>query len=562
MCGIFSILNNIYSDDIVKKNFYKSSGRGPENSQIINVNNNVFGFHRLGINGYNDVSSNQPFNIDGIYLICNGEIYNWKQLYKMMDIKPTTKSDCEIIIHMYKKFGIEQTLNMLDGVFAFLLYDTNKEQIFVSRDVYGVRPLFIKKVMSYSSHHYIREPVYLFASELKSICDFSKSNNTDVEQFEPGSYMTFNRRTFGEVGSVFVNKQKFYKPSIIPKSFHTEFNEKDVENAISSIHTSLTNAVLKRIDNTDRDIACLLSGGLDSSLIAALVQKNSNKQISTWSIGMPGSEDIKYAKLVAEHIGSDHHEIILSEKEFLSSIEEVIYSIESYDTTTVRASIGNWLISKMIKENSDCKVVFNGDGSDEVCGGYMYFHLAPNSIDFDKESKKLLNNIHFFDVLRSDRSISVHGLEARTPFLDRNFVDTYLSINPNIRHHAKNKQCEKYLLRKAFDKDNLLPSKVLWRTKEAFSDGVSSLEKSWFTVLQEHIDINVFKNNYIVDSQKKHYTHNKPETNEQLYYRNVFDSRFKGCEKVIPYFWMPNFTDAKDASARTLDIYKQNIKEN
>ena len=559
MCGIFSILNNIYNDEIVKKNFYKSQGRGPENSQIINVNNNIFGFHRLAINGYNDESSNQPFNIEGIYLICNGEIYNWKKLYKMIDVKPTTKSDCEIIVHMYKKFGIEQTLNMLDGVFAFLLYDSINETIFVSRDIYGVRPLFIKKILNYSSHHYIREPVYLFSSELKSICDFSKSNNIDVQQFKPGSYMTFKK-----IDNIFqYNSEKiFYRPSMIPTSFNTEFSEEDFGNAISSINTSLTNAVLKRIDNTDRDIACLLSGGLDSSLIAALVQKNSKKQISTWSIGMPGSEDIKYAKLVAEHIGSNHHEIILSEKEFLSHIEEVIYSIESYDTTTVRASIGNWLISKMIRKHSDCKVVFNGDGSDEVCGGYMYFHLAPDSIDFDKECKKLLNNIHFFDVLRSDRSISVHGLEARTPFLDRNFVNTYLSINPNIRHHAKNNQCEKYLLRKAFDKDNLLPSKVLWRTKEAFSDGVSSLEKSWFTVLQEHIDINVFKNNYIVDSQKEHYKHNTPETNEQLYYRNVFDSRFKGCEKVIPYFWMPNFTDAKDASARTLDIYKQNMQEN
>jgi asparagine synthase (glutamine-hydrolysing) len=289
------------------------------------------------------------------------------------------------------------------------------------------------------------------------------------------------------------------------------------------------------------------------------VQKYSDKKISTWSIGMPGSEDIKYARLVAEHIGSEHHEIILSEKEFLSSIEEVIYSIESYDTTTVRASIGNWLISKTIRENSDCKVVFNGDGSDEVCGGYMYFHLAPNSIEFDKESKKLLENIHYFDVLRSDRSISVHGLEARTPFLDRHFVNTYLSINPNIRHHAKNKQCEKYLLRKAFDDTDLLPKQVLWRTKEAFSDGVSSLEKSWFTVLQEHIADNVFKNDENIDSQKQYYVHNTPETQEQLYYRQVFESRFKGCEKVIPYFWMPNFTDAKDASARTLNIYKENM---
>ena len=556
MCGIFSILNNIYDSELIKKNFNKSQGRGPENSHIINVDNNILGFHRLAINGFNDESSNQPFNIDGIYLICNGEIYNWKQLYKMIDVEATTKSDCEIIIHMYKKFGIEHTLNMLDGVFAFLLYDTNRQRIFVSRDVYGVRPLFLKKILSYSTHHYIREPVYLFASELKSISDFSKSNNIDINQFKPGSYMSFMKSNdiFQYIG-----EEMYYKPAMIPSSFSLDFNEHDVSNAISSIKTSLTNAVLKRIDNTERDIACLLSGGLDSSLIAALVQKYSDKKISTWSIGMPGSEDIKYARLVAEHIGSEHHEIILSEKEFLSSIEEVIYSIESYDTTTVRASIGNWLISKTIRENSDCKVVFNGDGSDEVCGGYMYFHLAPNSIEFDKESKKLLENIHYFDVLRSDRSISVHGLEARTPFLDRHFVNTYLSINPNIRHHAKNKQCEKYLLRKAFDDTDLLPKQVLWRTKEAFSDGVSSLKKSWFTVLQEHIADNVFKNDENIDSQKQYYVHNTPETQEQLYYRQVFESRFKGCEKVIPYFWMPNFTDAKDASARTLNIYKENM---
>ena len=252
---------------------------------------------------------------------------------------------------------------------------------------------------------------------------------------------------------------------------------------------------------------------------------------------MEGSEDIKYARKVAEFIGSDHHEYILSENEFLSNIENVIYDIESYDTTSVRASIGNWLISKKISEDSNCKVVFNGDGSDEVCGGYMYFHLAPDAVEFDKECKRLLNNIHFFDVLRSDRSISPHGLEARTPFLDRDFVNNYLSINPNLRHHSKNNQCEKYLLRRAFARDNLLPNEVLWRTKEAFSDGVSSQKKSWFETLQEYISDNIFKNNEnIVDTQKKYYTHNIPKTQEQLYYRNVFDSHYKGCEKVIPYF--------------------------
>ena len=240
------------------------------------------------------------------------------------------------------------------------------------------------------------------------------------------------------------------------------------------INESLSEAVRKRVNNTDREIACLLSGGLDSSLITALVKKMCpNKQLTTWSIGLKGSEDLKYARMVADHLGTVHNEIVVSEYDFLNCIESVIQAIESYDTTTVRASVGNWLISKYIKENSDCKVVFNGDGSDEVCGGYMYFHCAPDSIEFDKECKKLLKEIHFFDVLRSDRSISSHGLEARTPFLDANFVSTYLSIPANIRNHSENKCCEKYLLRRAFD-NGLLPKEVLWRTKEAFSDGVSS----------------------------------------------------------------------------------------
>ena len=177
--------------------------------------------------------------------------------------------------------------------------------------------------------------------------------------------------------------------------------------------------------------------------------------------------------MVARHLGTNHHSIVLKESDFLNAIETVIYTIESYDTTTVRASVGNWLISKYIKENSEAKVVFNGDGSDEVTGGYMYFHCAPDELEFDKECRRLLGNIHYFDVLRSDRSISSHGLEARTPFLDRSFVQNYLSIPAKFRYHKGNKQCEKYLLRKAFENDNILPKEVLWRTKEAFSDGVS-----------------------------------------------------------------------------------------
>ena len=213
----------------------------------------------------------------------------------------------------------------------------------------------------------------------------------------------------------------------------------------------------------------------------------------------------------------------------------MIHDIESYDTTTVRASVGNWLISKYIKENSKARVVFNGDGSDEVCGGYLYFHYAKNCLDFDKECKRLLKDIHFFDVLRSDRSISSHGLEARTPFLDRNFVQTYLSIPVQLRDHGAQGVCEKYLLRKSFEDKNLLPREVLWRTKEAFSDGVSGDKESWFETIQ------------------------KQHRDEKLYYKRIFNQHYNYNEQVIPYYWMPNFVDAKDASARTLDIYNKNL---
>ena len=260
-----------------------------------------------------------------------------------------------------------------------------------------------------------------------------------------------------------------------PNSFsiinYSNLNSKRyVSGACAAIYSKLEAAVIKRVNNTEREVACLLSGGLDSSIICALVKRHAIGNIHTWSIGLEGSEDLKYAKMVADHIGTIHHNIVVTEKEFLDSIPEVIWAIESYDTTTVRASVGNWLISKYIRKNSEAKVIFNGDGADEVMGGYLYFHMAPDSIEFDKECRRLLSNIHYFDVLRSDRSISSHGLEARTPFLDRSFIQCYLSLDPNIRHHALTNNPEKYLIRKAVELygDNLLPKQVLYRTKEAF----------------------------------------------------------------------------------------------
>jgi len=261
--------------------------------------------------------------------------------------------------------------------------------------------------------------------------------------------------------------------------------------------------------------------------------------------------------MVAEHIGSKHTEIILTENEFFDAIPEIIKTIESYDTTTVRASVGNYLVSKYISNNSDAKVIFNGDGSDELMGGYLYFHAAPDALSFDMETRRLLNDIHLFDVLRSDKSISSNGLEPRTPFLDINWVNMYLSLPLKYRYNPG--KPEKWLLRKSVEimDESLLPKEVLWRTKEAFSDGVSSNTKSWYEIITEKVSELMSGN-----IPKNSYKHLIPQTMEQYYYRTIFDSVYPNCENVLPYFWMPRFINATDASARTLNIYKSHHKLN
>jgi len=263
--------------------------------------------------------------------------------------------------------------------------------------------------------------------------------------------------------------------------------------------------------------------------------------LETFSIGLPGSTDLVYAKKVADYLGTNHTEIILSEQEFFDAIPEVIYKIESYDTTTVRASVGNYLIAKYISEHSEAKVIFNGDGSDELTGGYLYFHNVPNALLFDYEVKSLLKNIHYFDVLRSDRCISSCGLEPRTPFLDKTFVSTYLSIPLCFRNQPG---IEKKILRDSFI--DFLPNDVLYRKKEAFSDGVSGNDRSWYQVIDEKLlNMNIPKIEY-----NKEYL--KPRTKEQRYYRYLFEYNYANREKVIPYFWMPKWSNTTDPSARTL----------
>jgi len=592
MCGIFALLNNenCIPDDLIERQFEKGKNRGPEFSTLQNVSlKTKFGFHRLAINGLN-TESNQPIKINNITLICNGEIYNYKELYDLLpDIIPKTDSDCEIIIHLYEKFGIEYTLKILDGVFAFVLLDDNynstESKIFVARDPYGVRPLYFLKNKLFGMQN-TNENILGFASELKvlhGLCNnrIKIENAYDIDQFQPGTYSEY----------YFIHKVlSYWKPLKENVKYHsTGFTElisfdsthnhtNELNDILKNIQKYFRLAVQKRCCNTERPIACLLSGGLDSSLVAALVcefhKKNNLPMIETYSIGLADSEDLKYAKIVAEHLGTIHTEIILTEDFFLSVIPEVIYAIESYDTTSVRASIGNYLLGKYISKNSEAKVIFNGDGSDELIGGYLYMSSAPNAIEFDKECRRLLDNIYAFDVLRSDKCISSHGLEPRTPFLDRAWTQYYLSIPPQYRYHSGEffrhpcKNMEKFLLRLAFSHEHnenthLLPEKVLWRTKEAFSDGVSGQNKSLYVIIQERIDTKVdnFKGLKLKYNAMKEKIDciNTPNTSEQIYYRMLFEEYYPGHAKIVPYFWMPKYVKATDPSARTLEIYKDKM---
>jgi asparagine synthase (glutamine-hydrolysing) len=297
-----------------------------------------------------------------------------------------------------------------------------------------------------------------------------------------------------------------------------------------------------------------LSGGVDSSLIAAIAARElakKGKQLHTFSIGMPGSTDLVYAAKVAKHINSIHHEVVVSPETFLDAIPKVIYDTETYDITSVRASVGNWLIGKHIKETTDIKVVFNGDGSDEIGGGYLYFYAAPSNEEFEAESERLLKEIHIFDVLRSDRSVAAHGLEARTPFLDKNVVATWRAIATGLRRPVSGEtdRMEKQILRDAFVDDNYLPHDVLYRKKEAFSDGVSSKEDSWYKRCAEFA-----KTEGLTIKTMSETCHNPPKTEEAYWYRCIFEQHFPSiAAKTIPYMWMPRWVQgASDPSARTL----------
>ena len=524
MCGIFAYLGNSIDDNLLYQSFMKTSNRGPDDNIMKSITKNLtFSFHRLAIMD-TSYKGNQPLYHPHkpISVICNGEIYNFDELMKKNKFTSYSESDCEVLLYLYEKYGIHKMIKMIDTEsFAFCLYDGEKNELFVGRDRYGVRPLFMAKSANNE---------FVIASEAKSITPLMDK----IHQFKPGHWKSFKLND-----KIIDNKYVPYY-NYIYKTIKT--NNTDY---IYNIREKLSNAVKKRL-MSDRPIGCLLSGGLDSSIISALVAKHSTERIHTFAIGMEGSPDLEYAQKVADHIGSIHHSVMLDKDEFLQAIPSVIKAIESYDITTVRASVGNYLIGKYIKEYTNITVIFNGDGSDEQ-SGYKYLKDAPSNKEFKKECIKLLKHISYFDALRSDRCMSTDfSLETRSPFLDTEFVQYYMSIPTKFKTYYDNSDMEKYMLRQAFAYENLIPDEVLWRRKEAFSDGCSNAKNSWHETIKEFID--EFE---MLDS--KHYNHNNPFTKESSFYRSIFEYYYPNQGQLIPYFWMPKWRDdVKDPSAREL----------
>ena len=559
MCGIWAyILKNKNQDiskylDKIYSYYTKTSMRGPDRSSfevLSKPNNMAIGFHRLSIMDPS-TKGDQPFKIENgentIWCICNGEIYNFKELASKYNIKLTSESDCEIIPRLYIEKGIDVLTRELEGEYAFMIFDINMKtgqgDIYVCRDRFGIRPLF------YS----IDENSINFSSEMKSIID--KKN---VKVFPPREYMRIQK--LSDEWKIY-NSKVYY--NLIMNSFRTDFLTKE-NTSLNLIKTKVRETFIKSVENrlfSDRPLGCLLSGGLDSSLVASIASRyllERGQKLRTFSIGMEGSTDEYYAKLVAKHINSDHTHIQFEQKDFIDAIRDVIYATETYDITTVRASTGQYLISKWISENTDIKVLLIGDGSDELTAGYMYFHKAPSSDDVHQENVRLLKDIHYYDVLRADRGIANNGLEARVPFLDHRFVDLYLSIDPKLRDPSTYK-LEKWLLRESFNMDNYLPSEVLWRKKEAFSDGVSSVKKSWYQIIQEYAN-KLYTDEYFENEQQR-LEFNSPPSKESLYFRKIWEEYFGidiETSKVIPYFWLPKWCgDIKEPSARVLQVYKE-----
>lgn len=542
MCGIFAYYNknekltNDYIEEL-KLMSKRIVHRGPDSSKDCIVDEKAFlAFHRLSINGL-DESGNQPMELRGVYLICNGEIFNYKELIQHLRLGDVYKSssDCEIILHLYHAFGIDTTCKLLDGEFAFVLYDSNKDVVYIARDQLGIRALY------WNGNDKFGDNADLWiSSELKGFKELSAK----IEQFPVATYWSSKDGIL----------KKFYdfENDDIPKEYGLS-EELDDETVINNIRVLFKSAVKKRL-MSERKIACLLSGGLDSTTVTALVAQDFPPYtVNTYSIGMKGSIDLYYAQMAADYFKTNHTNIEVSSENFLKAIERTIEQIESYDTTTVRASVGNYLVSLYIKEHSADTVIFCGDVSDEIFASYRGFYYARNEDALYDENVDMIRNIQYFDVLRSDKSISGAGLEARVPFSDKNFLTYCMQLPPAMKQFNK-ERIEKYLFRKAFE--DILPQELAWRVKTAFSDGVSNTERPWYEIIKEYMDAKYTDSEY--EERRLKYTHNMPYDKESLYYREVYEGLYPGTAQTIPYFWKQPFMGDGKSDPSAWCVEKEN----
>ena len=521
MCGIMAYCGK-YDKRAFTDGFNKTASRGPDMKKTEKVGEGIFGFHRLAIMGLHEEGM-QPFELNGNYAICNGEIYGFQPLKDQLIKKGyefKSDSDCEILLPLYNEYGAD-TFKMLDAEFACVIYDGKTGEYIAARDPIGIRPLY---------YGYDDNGIIIFASEPKNLVGLCNK----IMPFPTGHYYKGG---------------KFYCYNDI--AARQDYVKDSVEEVCKNIREKLIAGVKKRLVS-DAKVGFLLSGGLDSSLVCAIAQKESKTPIKTFAIGMVGDAiDLKYARQVADYIGSDHTEFYMTKEQVISSLEEVIYLLGTFDITTIRASMGMYLLCKGIHETTDIRVLLTGEISDELFG-YKYTDFAPNAEEFQKESEKRVKELNMYDVLRADRCISVNSLEARVPFGDLDFVKYVLSVNPELKLNKYNKG--KYLLRKAFDYGDYLPYDILYREKAAFSDAVGH---SMVDYLKEYAEQKYTDQEF--NEKKEKYAHAKPFTKESLLYREIFEKYYAGNGEMIKDFWMPNKAwkgcDVKDPSARVLSNY-------
>jgi asparagine synthase (glutamine-hydrolysing) len=528
-----------------------------------------------------DTSSagNQPFRGCAWTLMCNGEIYNAEELRERYQIEKTSgDSDCEVLCQLLEegKLDFKELINQIYGVYSIVAVQIVvansgaqvSTRVFIARDPLGVRPLYWVQ----------NDENLVIASEPCALVQYGSA----VRVFQPDTAVEV---VIDAKGRISPNHVMLKMPSL---AYAAAAAAAGPSSKLKTTDTNLAvhlvrNVVEKEVEmemQSDRPMACFLSGGVDSSTVAALVAKFSSVPIHTFSIGLAGSTDLAFARIVAKHIGSIHHEIIKTEKEFIDAVPEVIRAIQSYDVTTVRASTPMFLLSQYISEHTDFKVVFSGEGPDEVCGSYMYFHSSPGPLQSAEECRRLVSDMHYFDVLRSDRCTARWGLEVRVPLLAVNFIQTYWSIDPQLRvpqplssgestqscgasgvscvptQDRTPRRIEKYIFRKAFE--DLLPPEVCWRQKEAFSDGVSAKERSWSTILQEHVDQQLSAEEWDAKSKSlvAFYPHHTPKTKEAFWMRQIYSEIYPQMEHLIPYQWLPKWVgNIQDPSARKLSVY-------